>query len=62
MLKELKKVIIEWLLEHENEWQRVNSCVKEFRPYIYDSTGNYLIGGQQVAEFIKNADKLIYNA
>lgn len=58
--KELKRAIIEWLFENENEWQRVNSCRDAFRPYIYDSTGDYLLGGEAVSEFISLADKVIY--
>lgn len=58
--KELKKEIILWLLEHENEWQRVNTCVDEFRNYIYNDNGNFLIGGENVHDFIANADKLLY--
>ena len=27
MYKELKQTIIKWLLENENVWQRVNSCL-----------------------------------
>lgn len=61
MYKELKKVIFEWLLENEDEWQRINACHKEFRPYIYDSDGNYLIGGEIVSKFIHDADKLLYS-
>lgn len=61
MYKELKKEILNWLLEHENEWQRVNACHETFRPYIYNADGNYLIGGKDVSEFISAADKLIYS-
>ena len=60
MYKELKRAIILWLLDHENEWQRVNACREEFRPYIYNMEGNYLIGGEEVADFISQADKLLY--
>lgn len=60
MYKELKKAIIDWLLENENQWQRVTVCHEEFRPYIYNADGNYLIGGQNVSDFIKAADKLLY--
>ena len=60
MHKELKKAIIEWLLENENEWQRLNSCKQEFRNYIYDNEGNYLIGGEDVSNFINEADDLLY--
>ena len=58
--KELKKEIIFWLLEHENTWQRVNTCVDELRNYIYKDNGDYLIGGASVLDFIKKADKLLY--
>lgn len=59
--KELKKVIIEWLFVHENEWNRTNACIDEFRAYIYNEHGDYLIGGENVANFIKEAEKLIFN-
>lgn len=60
MRKELKKAIIDWLYENENKWQRVNSCTWEFTEYIYNDKGGYLIGGKEVANFIKNAEKLLY--
>ena len=60
MNKELKKEIIKWLLENENKWQRLNACTKQFRNYIYDNEGNYLIGGEDVSNFIEEADDLIY--
>lgn len=60
MHKELKRVILMWLLDHENEWQRTNACHEAFRPYIYNMEGNYLIGGEEVADFISQADKLLY--
>lgn len=61
MNKELKQVIIKWLLENEKEWQRVNACRDNFRNYIYDNGGNYSIGGEIVSNFISEADKLIYS-
>lgn len=61
MPKELKTAIIKWLLDNENQWQRVNASVQAFREYIYNKNGNYLIGGEAVAEFIRAADKLIYS-
>ena len=61
MRKELKKAIIDWLYENENKWQRVNSCTKEFRSYIYNDKGEYLIGGKDVSDFISKVDKLIYS-
>ena len=60
MYKELKSAILQWLLENEMQWQRVNACIDNFRAYIYDAAGNYLIGGQVVAVFIAQADALIY--
>ena len=60
MYKELKAEILKWLLEHENTFDRVNACKDEFRPYIYNADGNYLIGGQTVSKFITEADKLLY--
>ena len=61
MQKELKKEIIKWLLENESKWQRLIACTKEFRNYIYDNEGNYLIGGEEVSNFIEEADDLIYD-
>lgn len=61
MHKELKKEIIKWLLENGNEWQRLNSCKEEFRNYIYDDEGSFLIGGEDVSDFIRKANNLIYN-
>lgn len=61
MSKELKIAIIKWLLGNENQWQRANACTEAFREYIYNKSGNYLIGGETVADFIKAANKLIYS-
>lgn len=61
MPKELKTVIVKWLLGNENQWQRVNASVQAFREYIYNKSGNYLVGGEAVVEFIGAADKLIYS-
>ena len=60
MHKELKRAIVNWLLDNENEWQRVSACHKEFRPYIYNADGDYLIGGKEVSDFIVNVDKMLY--
>jgi hypothetical protein len=60
MYKELKSAIIEWLLENENQWQRVNACHDHFRQYVYTPEGQYCIGGKVVSDFICKADKLIY--
>ena len=59
MHNELKKQIVIFILENTKEFQ-INSATKtKFRPYIYDSTGNYLIGGEQVGEFINQAIELL---
>lgn len=60
MRKELKQAIIKWLMENENQWQRTNACREHFRNYIYDGSGNHVIGGAEVSEFISKAEKLIY--
>ena len=61
MYLELKAAIIQWLIDHQSTWQRVNECHKEFRQYIYDENGNYIIGGKCVSDFIEKADKLLYS-
>lgn len=58
MNKELKKNIIYWFMKNENVWQRVNTCHKTFRQYIYDNNGEYIIGGQEVSDFICAFDKI----
>ena len=58
MHKELKKAIVNFIIENDKEFQITNATMENFRPYIYDSTGNYLIGGQEVASFIRDAIKL----
>ena len=59
MKKELKKAIIDFIFEKEKEFQLHNSTIEKFRPYIYDANGNYLIGGEDVANFISKAIKLL---
>lgn len=58
---ELKKAIINWLFDNPNAWQRVNTCCEFFRPYIYGEDGNFLIGGEEVHDFICEAERLIYS-
>ena len=58
--KELRKAILDWLFENENAWNRVNACVEQFRMYIYDGRGQFLIGGKEVLGFIREADMLMY--
>lgn len=54
MRMELKEVITKYIIENINDFQIVNNTINHFREYIYNSEGNYLIGGQEVANFIKN--------
>lgn len=61
MRKELKKAIIDYIFENEKEFQLTNSVTNKFRAYIYDADGNYLIGGEEVYDFIIEAIKLIKN-
>lgn len=56
----LKQAILNWLIENPNQWCRVTACKEKFRAYIYDVHGEYLIGGDEVAKFIENADTLLF--
>lgn len=58
---ELMKVIINWLFDNKDAYQRVDTCKEYFKSYIYDVNGNYLIGGKEVSNFITAADMAIYN-
>jgi hypothetical protein len=59
MKTELKKAIVNFIFENEKLFNLHNSTTEKFRPYLYDSTGNYLIGGEDVANFIKDTVKLL---
>lgn len=61
MRKELKQAIINYIFENEKEFQLTISVTTKFRAYIYDADGNYLIGGEEVYDFIIKAIKLIEN-
>jgi hypothetical protein len=56
---ELKKAIINSIFENIKIWNLVKNTVEEFRPYIYNDKGSYLIGGEQVYNFIKESVNLI---
>jgi hypothetical protein len=59
---ELKHKIVNFIFEHKDEFQLTNATISNFRDYIYDSKGEYLIGGELIADFIKKAiDLIIYN-
>lgn len=56
---ELKKAICEWICDNISEFQIYTACTKKFRNYIFDDEGNYLIGGEAIADFCNNAIDLI---
>lgn len=60
MRKELKIAIINWLFENKNVFNITNECRNAFRAYIYDETGHYLIGGEDVSDFIDEAESLLF--
>lgn len=59
MKKELKQAIINFIFENEKDFQIINNTTEKFRLYIYDNSGEYLIGGEDVRDFIKNAIQLL---
>ena len=59
MNKKLKQAIVNFIIENEKEFQLTNRTAEEFRPYIYDNKGEYLIGGEEVLNFIRDAEKLL---
>lgn len=61
MHKELKKQILNFIFENDKEFNLTNATIAHFRLYIYDNDGNYLIGGEIVSKFIKNAIELVIN-
>jgi hypothetical protein len=61
MKKELKQAIVNCIFENERQFQITNYVKGEFKDYIYTSQGSFLIGGEEVAEFIENAIKLLIN-
>ena len=61
MNKQLKQEIINFIFENEKVFQLQSITIGNFKQYIYNSQGNYLIGGEDVAEFIGKAVKLLTN-
>lgn len=59
MKKELRKAIIDFIFENEKDFQLTNATKTRFKLYIYTSEGDYLIGGQDVSNFIDEAILLI---
>lgn len=59
MKKELKQAIINFIFDNERDFQLNNATTNKFRNYIYDTAGEYIIGGKDVSDFIDKAIKLI---
>jgi len=59
MKKELKQVIVNFIFDNEKEFQIVKTTIDKFSAYIYDRNGQYLIGGEDVRNFIKEAIALL---
>ena len=57
---ELRKQIVNWLFDNQNAFNRSNACREHFRAYIYDGDGNYLIGGEDVADYITAMDTELF--
>lgn len=56
---QLKEKIIKYIFDNKDQFQLVNTTITHFREYIYNSKGEYLIGGELIAQFIKKAIDLI---
>lgn len=61
MQTELKRLIINFMLDNENEFQLTNKTIKEFYQYIYTPEGAHCIGGEEVREFIISVNSNIVN-
>lgn len=61
MHNELKKAIVNFMLDNVKEFQLINRTSQEFKQYIYTDKGEYCIGGKEVSEFINKVDKYIIN-
>lgn len=59
MKKELKQAIVNFIFDNERDFQLTKNTTDKFRAYIYTSDGDYLIGGEDVSNFIKNAVNLL---
>ncbi|MFA6690141.1 MAG: hypothetical protein WCS18_11755 [Sphaerochaetaceae bacterium] len=55
----LKKAICCWLCDNAGTFNIINECVERFRAYVYDDKGAFLIGGDEVHDFIVRASDLI---
>lgn len=59
---ELKQQIIKYIFDNKDDFQLTNATVNNFREYIYNAQGEYLIGGELIAQFISKAiDLIVHN-
>ena len=58
---ELKQAIVNYIFNNIDDFQIINSTIDQFKNYIYDKEGEYLIGGGNIAKFIEDANNLITN-
>ena len=56
---ELRKAIAEYLIENTDSFQILCECMEHFRPYIFDNNGGYAIGGETVADFIRDCERVL---
>jgi hypothetical protein len=52
MNNELRKAIVVYMLENENDFQLVNNTTKQFKQYIYNEEGEHCFGGEATHHFI----------
>ena len=57
---ELRRAIVNWLFDNENVFCRSNACSKNFKQYIYDDNGNYIIGGKDIQDYISTMDTELF--
>lgn len=55
----LQQAIIDYIFENRTVFGLQNAATNEFKAYIFDAKGEYLFGGAQVGNFIRQAIKLI---
>lgn len=58
MIIELKKAIIDYIIENKDIWNRLNHTTTHFYEYIFDKNGEFLIGGEEIYNRIKKANEL----
>ena len=55
----LKQAIVDYVFDNTNTFNLTNATTEHFSAYIYDAKGQYLIGGEEVANFVNDAIQLI---